>query len=162
MARVAHQSAAPKHGAILTVGVGGGGRVAGAAAAILVDALEEIFELGPLLGSQDLTNLVVALLANLLELRIHLVVNGVVAVLHIRQYVPDLFLLIGRELEFGGQPSDRSWRIWPRLQECGRLRTRAEDAPVCERMSYRAKRNSQDKYQHDQRERFAIRGSIRH
>src|SRR5579862_3359834 len=161
MARVAHQSAATKHGAILTVGVGGGGRVAGAAAAILVDALEEIFELGPLLGSQELTNLVMALLANLLELRIHLVVNLVVAVLHIPQYVPDLFLLIGRELEFGGQPSDRSRRIWPRLQECG-LRTRAEDAPVRDRMSYRTKRDSQNKYQHDQRERFAIRGSIRH
>jgi hypothetical protein len=29
-------------------------------------------------------------------------------------------------------------------------------------MSYRTKRDSQNKYQHDQRERFAIRGSIRH
>src|SRR6266436_6330194 len=54
----------------LAVGFGG------AAAALFGEAVQEILELGALLGSEDLADLVVALLANLLELRIHLLVDS--------------------------------------------------------------------------------------
>jgi hypothetical protein len=148
------------------VRAGDGAGVNGAAAAVFVNALEEILEFRPLLGSEGLANLVAALLANLLELRIHLVVDDVVAMLHIRQYVPDLFLLVGREVELGGQVGDRSRRIWPRLQEARRLRLRlsagAKDAPISDRMSDGADGHSQNKYQRNQSQGFAIIGTKLH
>ena len=106
----------------------------GVAAAVFINASEEILEFGPLLGSKDLADLVVALIANLLELRIHLVVDDVVAVLHISQYLPDLFLLVGREVELGGQVGDRSRRIWPWLQKTRRLRLSLICCLQCMRM----------------------------
>lgn len=136
----------------------------GVAAAVFINASEEILEFGPLLGSKDLADLVVALLANLLELRIHLVVDDVVAVLHIRQYLPDLFLLVGREVELGGQVGDRSRRIWPWLQKARRLRLRAgaEDAPIGDGMSDGTDRHTQNKYQPNQRQGLAIIGTKLH
>jgi hypothetical protein len=108
----------------------------------------------------------VALLANLLEFRIHLVVDDVVAMLHIRQYVPDLFLLIGREVELSGQVGDRSRRIWPRLQKSRRLRLRlsagAKDAPIGDRMSDGADGHSQNEYECNQRQSLAIIGTKLH
>ena len=151
---------------LLVVGVGGGSGawVDGVAAAVFVSAPEEILEFGPLFGSEDLADLVVALLANLREFRIHLVVNDVVTVLHIRQYVADLFLLAGRELELGGQVGDSPRRIWPRLQKARRLRLRAgaEDAPIGNRMPDSAERHSQRKYQGNQRQGLAIIGTKLH
>ena len=111
----------------------------GVAPAVFVNAPEEILEFGPLFGSEDLADLVVALFANLSKFWIHLVVDDVVAVLHIRQYLPDLFLLVGRKVELGGQVGDRSRRIWPWLQKARRLRLSlsagAEDAPIGDGMS---------------------------
>jgi hypothetical protein len=135
------------------------------AAALFGEALEEILEFRPLFRSEDLANLVAALLANLREFRIHLVVDDVVTVLHIGQYLPDLFLLVGREVELGGQMSDRSRRIWPRLQK-GRLRLRlsagAEDASIGDRMAHSAERHSQNKYKRNQRQGLAIIGTKLH
>jgi hypothetical protein len=140
--------------------------VDGVAAAVFVNAPEEILEFGPLLGCEDLADLVVALLANLRKFRIHLVVDDVVAVLHIRQYLPDLFLLVGREVELGGQVGDRSRRIWPWLQKARRLRLSlsagAEDAPIGDGMSDRTDRHTQNKYQPNQRQGLAIIGTKLH
>jgi hypothetical protein len=69
---------------------------------------------------------------------------------------PDLFLLLRRERELGGHASNRSRWIWSRLQERGRLRTRAEDAPVEERMAHGADGNPQNKHEDDQRQGLAI------
>jgi hypothetical protein len=153
---------------LLARGLGGGGSAGGssAAAAIFGNAPEEILEFGSLLGSKDLADLVVALFANLLELRIHLVVNNVVAVLHIRQYLSDLFLLVGCQVELGRQVGNRSRRIWPRLQKSRRWRLRlsasAEDAPIGEGMSDGTDRHSQNKYQPNQRQSLAIIGTKLH
>jgi hypothetical protein len=140
--------------------------VDGVAAAVFVNAPEEILEFGPLFGSEDLADLVVALLANLRKFRIHLVVDDVVAVLHIRQYLPDLFLLVGREVELGGQVGDRSRRIWPWLQKARRLRLSlsagAEDAPIGDGMSDGTDRHTQNKYQPNQRQGLAIIGTKLH
>jgi hypothetical protein len=150
------------------VGVGGGSGagVDGVAAALFVNAPEEILEFGTLFGSEDLADLVVALLANLRKFRIHLVVDDVVAVLHIRQYLPDLFLLVGREVELGGQVADRSRRIRPRLQKARRLRLRlsagAEDAPIGDGMSDGTDCHTQNKYQPNQRQGLAIIGTKLH
>jgi hypothetical protein len=151
---------------LLAAGVGGGSSVGvdGVAAALFGEALEEILEFRPLARSEDLANLIAALLANLFEFRIHLVVDDVVAVLHIRQYLPDLFLLFGRKLELGGKVGDRSRRIWPRLQKGRRLRLRArpEDAVIGDRMAHSAERHAQNKYKHDQRQGLAIIGTKLH
>jgi hypothetical protein len=148
------------------VGCGGGAGVDSAAAAVFINAPEEILEFGSLLGSKDLADLVVALFANLLELRIHLVVDDVVAMLHIRQYLPDLFLLGGREVELGGQVGDPSRRIWPWLQKGRRLRLSlsagTKDAPIGDRMSDGTDRHSQNKYQRNQRQGPAIIGTKLH
>src|SRR5260370_16057382 len=138
----------------LAVGVGS------AAAAFLGHAREEILELGALLGSENLADLVVALLTNLLKLWIHLLVHGVETVLHIRQDLPDLLLLIGSEIEFRGQAGNRARRVWPRLYL--QLRAGAEHAPVGDRMSDSAERDSQNKYQRDQRQGLAVAGTKRH
>jgi hypothetical protein len=87
-------------------------------------------------------------------------------VLHIRQYVPDLFLLIGREVELGGQVGDRSRRIGPRLQKSRRLRlclsAGAKDAPIGDGMSDGADGHPQNKYQGNQRQSLAIIGTKLH
>src|SRR6266566_1080450 len=138
----------------LAVGFGG------AAAALFGEAVQEILELGALLGSEDLADLVVALLANLLELRIHLLVDSVETVLHVHQDGAQLLLLIGSEIEFRGQAGNRARRIWPRLYL--QLRAGAEDAPVGDRMSDSAERDSQNKYQRDQRQGLAVAGTKGH
>src|SRR4029077_4853660 len=51
--------------------------VVAAAAALFGETPEEVLELGPLLGREDLADLVVAPVANLIKLRIHLLADGV-------------------------------------------------------------------------------------
>src|SRR5690242_10071306 len=101
----------------LAVGIRGSAALTrGAVAALFIEAFQEVFEFGSLFGTEHLTDLVAPLLANVHQLRINLLPDGVEAMLRIGQNVPDLFLLIRREIELGGEPGHGSRRIGPRLQ----------------------------------------------
>src|SRR5260370_31996699 len=89
--------------------------------------------------------------------------NCVIAVLHIGKDIPDLFLLLGREIELASQARDSAGRIRPWLQKRRRrLRARALHSAVSNGMAYRAQRNAQHKHKDDECQGLAIIGAKGH
>ena len=86
--------------------------------------------------------------------------DSVEAVLHVRQDVAYLLLLIGREIEFGGQAGNCSRRVRPRL--LFRLGASTENTPVEDRVAHGAEGDAQEKHQDDQRQSLTITGTKCH
>src|SRR5260370_11627152 len=89
--------------------------------------------------------------------------NCVIAVLHLGKDAPDLFLLLGCEIELASQARDSAGRIRPWLQKRRRrLRARALHSAVSNGMAYRAQRNAQHKHKDDECQGLAITGAKGH